>query len=464
MARFDASAVRLLSATIGAAAAVGLPGASTAAAAPGCATISERTLVTWTSAAGLDGATVAARTTSRRDPLYSIFSPDPELLSGLAAGQGPTSMSVAVERDRDGRGRPVLCDGRKQIAAMPTIRRDELIGSASVNGRRVAWRTWRPTATGVMRVATVHAGRARNVHHASVPVLARRDSVSTAIHLLPSGTVAWKVGPSKTARSWVWPIGKRPVKIAASPPTPNYAAPSIRIVDDRNVLVDDTIRAYRPPTRGVCSRVIAGGKRTNVGGWTLTRINDGTLDDDQEFSSDSTALICDPTTGIYVAATDAGGSSGTYVGDPGGQFSVDHHRAGDWLLITRTTTGEGVSESTTTEGRNVRTSEHFDAYGSVELAGVPHPAPGTPSVPGTSLTWTTAATAGPGYVAWCSTPETTGKTAAVWLSDGQGTRRLAEIPPGSPCALNAADGQIQWGPAYARSTQPVTPAPNRAFG
>lgn len=419
-----------------------------AAASARCPSSPEKTLVTWSTATDADGEALEVRATTRRSGLSGVYSPDARLQSGLAAGATGTDLVVVVKRDRKGRGAPAVCAGTERVAVLPSISRDELIGSASVNGRRVAWRTWDANGAGAMRVAAIRAGRARSVHRASVPFVGATEASSPAIHLLPSGTVAWKVA----ARAWVWPIGRKPVKVAAVPRRADgITAPSVRILDDRHVLVDDTARAYRKPAPGSCSRMIGGGPTVDVAGWRITEFNNGKFDDAQEFSSSTSSVVCDPTTGSYLASVRSGASSGTYLGDPGGQDSVDFHRAGDWLLAVHTSGGELGSGASTTEGRNLKTNRHFSAPGVLTLAGP-------------TTTEATGAIAGPGYLAWCERSDAGAGSSAIWLADRSGTRRLATVVGGAPCRLTVQDGKLGWGTDDERQAAPITPGQDPTVG
>jgi hypothetical protein len=297
--------------------------------------------------------------------------------------------------------------------------------------------------------------------------------VSGAIHLLPSGTVAWTIGPPRTRRGWVWPAGRTPIRIPRwEAPTDGEPAASVRIIDARHVLVDGVLRAYRTPTPGDCPDVV-GSTTTDLGGWRVSPISDGSLDDGQDQSGSSTALVCDPALGTYVAVVPYASREGSTVGEPTSGWSVTLHRAGPWLLRTRTPFGDYAEDRRTIDGRNVRTGARFEADGSVEIAGRPHPAEGTrPGIDTSGPRWVTGATAGAGVLAWCARPTFGPANSTVWVSDARGTRAIAETPltatPADPetrtCGLGLTGSVIRWGPADAPHQVTVEPAADTALG
>lgn len=412
------------------------------AAAPSCPTArSESTAVTW----GAPGSDVPVRDSDRGSEMQ---------LSGLAANGVRTPPTIRTRRDSSGRGRAVLCTRSKVRFAFPTLPRGRSIEAASVNGSYVVWRQSAPGPRATVVRARVVNARLRDVRRLTVRVPVAESKADHRIVAHANGTVAWAL-QAKTAtvttRVWIWPKTGR-VRTLIAPD--DFGADLLRVVDDQQVLGDDTSTPvrYAPAIPGRCPK-LTDTSPSDLAGWQTARISGTASGDGTDSGGISWNVVCDPSVGRYVAVI-ANTSTG-FKGDSVSTSTIRIVRSGRWLLFDKYTSTEVID---TQSGR------HVLALGGLTIPGQERSlAPEVADLP-------LAAFARPGGVAFVTSDRSTSPgTDTLNLADASGLRAVATTPAstyGKVGFTNLAvdETSARWTASGQNETTPFVPVANAPFG
>lgn len=378
-------------------------------------------------------------------------------LGTLADGRQTPPVSFRTVRVRGRTTQLALCRGTRVLARYARPDRRTQIGGVSLNGDRIAWRTWRPGGRGALHVGRVSRKRIVGVRSTAVPALPAKRQINGRILVMPDGTAAWSLPTATGPGVWLWPTGRAPRRLAApaSAGTPTLGW-DVRIVDDRHVLLGDTaaVSRYGPTTPGRCPTAVGATTRT-FGDRHFVAVQGARYFQSSDSSLWSQLLVCDPLVGDYVHVR-ASRSSGDKYGNGSGTNPVAILSTAGVAVAVDREAGDRMrvrSEIVRLDDTTVTT-----AVGAVD--GVdPDPAlVPTPQGPAVRIL--------PGAVAWLSTPTAAAGFDAplgvrtVMLADADGIRAVGSIPPAvvDP-GLVLTPERVRWTDGTATQELPVRPVP-----
>lgn len=328
----------------------------------------------------------------------------------------------------------------------------------SVNGRFVAWRTWRAGSGGDVFVGRVSRGRIAAVRRTPAAAVPVRRAIDGRFVVVPDGTVAWALDAGSTrarpSRLWVWPRGRDSREVDV-PSDQRRRWQSVRLLDDRHLLLDasSTPVAFASPSPGRCPSLTSGSWR-RLGSWRAAAVPSVEFFGEDFPERWSWIAVCDPVSGRYLGLfreRDDGDHYGT-TSDGVGRLAA----MGPWLVADHRISDPGSASGTTPYAEIVdsRTGARHRARSASRIAGIDAPDVLAP-----------AATMAPGALTWNETAPTDAPGGAspgrddVWLSDANGTRIVGQGPASGASAAPALEtSQVTWASDGGRVAAPVAAA------